>query len=713
MDKKPSSPVSFADIVGQERLKEALLAVSVHDELDGLLVRGAKGTAKSTAVRALRELLPAQEAVADCPYGCHPRDSTLQCTDCRTRAPDTLTVETRSVPLVTLPLGATRDRVVGTLSVTNALDGESEFDPGLLARVHRGILYVDEINLLADHLVDVLLDAAASGVNHVERDGVSVTHPASFTLVGTMNPEEGDLRPQLRDRFALQVEVEGCTELEDRVAILDQVLTREESPDNPSPPDWNRDDVIRARTALDSVTIPHEQKVDVVTLCRDAGIEGHRGDIAIARAARTLAALDGRRSVTDSDLERAASYALPHRLKSRPFDETPDTDDLISEHFDDADGEDEGEAENGDANSSDEEGVESDSGPDEADTNRSDAPSEHDEPGESDDSDDNSGSGTGEKPDSKGSDSERPLASATPGTPTENDPNADESGDSPPEDESEDEPPLIPGQSQADVGSARAPSMDVPEVSDHADDESSGTRSGVDGPDKRGAHVRTERFDPESETSSGIDAAASVRSAAARGSDAVESRDLRQSVRAGTSDALVLFAVDASASMRGPMRTAKGVALELLQDAYEQRDAVSLVTFAGDDADVLLPPTDSVTLAARHLKELPTGDRTPLPAGLQTTCELLERADPATAVVVLVTDGRATAADGSPTEQTRAAAKRLASQDVHVLVVDAGDETGRDGLLSDIVSITDGQRVPLSALSADSVDRAVGQMQSN
>jgi magnesium chelatase subunit D len=255
--------------------------------------------------------------------------------------------------------------------------------------------------------------------------------------------------------------------------------------------------------------------------------------------------------------------------------------------------------------------------------------------------------------------------------------------------------------------------MDVPEVSDDVDGESSGTRNGVDGPDKRGAHVRTERFDPDSETSRSIDAAASVRSAAARGSAAVESRDLRQSVRAGTSDALVLFAVDASASMRGPMRTAKGVALELLQDAYEQRDAVSLVTFAGDDADVVLPPTDSVTLAARHLKELPTGDRTPLPAGLRTTCDLLDRADPATAVVVLVTDGRATAADGSPTAQTRAAAKRLASHDAHVLVVDADDATSRDGLISDVVSITDGERVPLSALAAESVDRAVGQARSD
>jgi len=218
------SSLPFPAIVGQTGLKRVLLAVAINDDLDGALVTGEKGTAKSTAVRALVDLLPSQRVVADCQYGCSPDDPGLQCGDCRERDSADLPVDTRPVPLVTLPLGATRDRVAGTLSVENALAGEAEFDPGLLARAHRGVLYVDEVNLLDDHLVDVILDAAASGVNTVERDGVSVSHPASFTLIGTMNPEEGDLRPQLTDRFALQATVEGCRDIEDRVTIIDRAL---------------------------------------------------------------------------------------------------------------------------------------------------------------------------------------------------------------------------------------------------------------------------------------------------------------------------------------------------------------------------------------------------------------------------------------------------------------------------------------------------------
>src|SRR6056297_2808411 len=221
---KNLSSLPFPAIVGQEELKRVLLAVAANDGLDGALITGEKGTAKSTAVRALVDLLPEQRAVADCPYGCSPDDSSQQCDDCRDRDPADLPVETRPVPLVTLPLGATRDRVVGTLSVEDALAGEADFDPGLLARANRGILYVDEVNLLDDHLVDVILDAAASGVNTVERDGISVSHPAEFTLVGTMNPEEGDLRPQLRDRFDLQATVTGSRDIDDRVAIIDRAL---------------------------------------------------------------------------------------------------------------------------------------------------------------------------------------------------------------------------------------------------------------------------------------------------------------------------------------------------------------------------------------------------------------------------------------------------------------------------------------------------------
>jgi len=296
-----------------------LLTVAANDGLDGALIVGEKGTAKSTAVRALVDLLPEQRAVADCPYGCSPDDPDLQCDECRERDSDDLPVETRPVPLVTLPLGATRDRVVGTLSVEDALAGEADFDPGLLARANCGILYVDEVNLLDDHLVDVILDSAANGVNTVERDGISISHPASFTLIGTMNPEEGDLRPQLRDRFALRATVEGCREIDDRVEIIDRALEADGGAGGAPNPrteyasevETLRDDLVAARERLSSVGLPTDFKAEIAELCLEAGVDGHRGDVATARTAMTLAALEGRETVIEPDIHEAATYALP------------------------------------------------------------------------------------------------------------------------------------------------------------------------------------------------------------------------------------------------------------------------------------------------------------------------------------------------------------------------------------------------------------------
>jgi protoporphyrin IX magnesium-chelatase (EC 6.6.1.1) len=356
---KNLSSVPFPAIVGQDDLKRVLLLAAAHDDLSGAVITGEKGTAKSTAVRALVDLLPEQQAVADCPYGCAPDDPASQCDDCRDRDRDDLPVETRQVPLVTLPLGATRDRVVGTLSVEDAMAGDAEFDPGLLAAANRGILYVDEINLLDDHLVDVLLDAAASGVNTVERDGISVSHPAEFTLIGTMNPEEGDLRPQLRDRFDLQATVTGCQDTDDRVDIIDRALA--EGGDGDAATEYGDEitdlcESLRvARESIDSVSLPAEFKESIAELCTDAGVDGHRADIATARAAIASAALDGRPKVIESDVQEAARYTLPHRLQSDPFEEPPDPEDLLDDHFDDEDDGSEDEAES-DTEGSDEAG---------------------------------------------------------------------------------------------------------------------------------------------------------------------------------------------------------------------------------------------------------------------------------------------------------------------------------------------------------------------
>lgn len=670
--KKPSA-VPFPAVVGQEELKRALLACAANPALGGLLVRGEKGTAKSTAVRALVDLLPDQRVVVDCPYGCPPDDPAAQCDDCRQR--DDPMVERQPVPLVTVPLGATRERVVGTLSVADALDGKQAFDPGLLARANRGFLYVDEVNLLDDHLIDVLLDAAASGVNRVERDGVSVTHPADFTLIGTMNPEEGDLRPQLRDRFALQATVVGCEDVDDRVEIIDRVL-------DPAGSAEQYDEAVTERTEQlvtagrrlnrDQIDLPAEFKTEIAEVCRDAGVDGHRADIAIARTAMTFAALDDRPKVLRTDVQDAAELALPHRLQSGPFEDSPDIQDVLDDQFDDEkDGDEDGGEDEGD-----EDGNEN--------RNQNERSADKQQPGNGQCSDDTDG----RRADPETDETER-----------------EEEGEETERKENEQGVPLVPGETRAEIGDTETPAIDPSSVSTPSA-EGDGTRVAEPSAESRGAQVRTER----ARSGRDIDAATSVRAAAKRGSNRVTSRDLRRSVRSGRASALVVFAVDASASMRPAMRTAKGVTLSLLQNAYEQRDRVAFVAFAGDDAEVLLPPTDSVTLASRHLKELPTGDRTPLPAGLRTTGQVIERANPATSIVVLITDGRANVASESPTEETRTAARTL-GENAHVVVVDANENENRASLCRLIVTETDGEHVTLSALSADRIDATISRIQ--
>jgi len=707
--KKLSPGLGFDAVVGQRELKEALLAVGANDDLAGLLVRGEKGTAKSTAVRGLVECLPDQRAVADCPYGCPPADPDAQCADCRARSDPP--VETRPVPLVTLPLGATRDRVVGTLSVEDAFDGTKEFEPGLLARANRGVLYVDEVNLLDDHLVDVLLDAAASGVNRVERDGLSVTHPADVTLVGTMNPEEGDLRPQLRDRFALQATVTGCADVDDRVTIIDRALGEDDGgADAGEEGGADAADRLRdARETLSAVVLPEEFKREIAELCREAGVDGHRADIAAARAARTFAALDGRPTVIEGDVRRAAELALPHRMQSDPFEDAPDADEVVDDHFDD---EDAGEgSEDGDANgedAGDEANDEDSAGEDEAGGGAGDEETGGEpDGGEGEAGDGGDGDDAGDERDGESGEGGGPQPASADADPADEDDHESEADDESEgtddgDGEQETGTPLVPGAAREGVGDGVAP-----EVGDFEADEATGNGrrasagASVDG---TGARVRTERASADDD----VDAVASMRAAATRGSDTVGSRDLRQSVRTNSTGTLVVFAVDASASMRPAIRAVRGVAIDLLRDAYEHRDEVAVVTFAGEGAEVVLPPTDSVTLATRHLKDLPTGDRTPLPAGLTTAADVLDRADPDAGVVVVVTDGRANSGTDSPTADTRAAARRLARRDAHTVVVDTDPADDRTTLTAEIAATTDGQRVPLDALTPERVDRALG-----
>ena len=322
----------FSAIVGQDEMKLALLIAATDPAVGGVMVFGDRGTGKSTAVRALPALLPAMKAVDGCRYGCDPAANGARCDECRAKAEAAhghkLPVAEKPVPVVDLPLGATEDRLVGALDIEKALrDGQKAFEPGLLARAHRGFLYVDEVNLLEDHLVDLLLDVAQTGENVVERDGVSVRHPARFVLVGSGNPEEGDLRPQLLDRFGLSVEVKTPTAVADRLLVIQRrdaferdaaAFMQAWAPEE----EKIRKKLVAARKKVAKLEVPAPVLEKAVTLCMELGTDGVRGELTLLRAARACAALEGAHAVTDAHMRRVAPLALRHRLRRNVLDDT-------------------------------------------------------------------------------------------------------------------------------------------------------------------------------------------------------------------------------------------------------------------------------------------------------------------------------------------------------------------------------------------------------
>jgi magnesium chelatase subunit I len=317
----------FSAIVGQERMKMALVLNAINPSIGGVLIRGEKGTGKSTAVRALARLLPEQQVVAGCRFGDNPSDRETLCMDCQARvqAGETLVAATRRMRVVELPINASEDRVVGTIDLEAALkEGARRFEPGVLAEANRNILYVDEVNLLDDHIVDVLLDAAAMGVNVVEREGVSVMHPSRFILVGTMNPEEGELRPQLLDRFGLCVDVEGIRDLEQRVAIVEKRAAWEDDPtqffaDHKESEEDIRDRIAEGISTFPEVNIPRSILQLIAELSIALEVDGHRADLVCSRAAQAEAAYEEVPEVGTEHIARVADMVYAHRVRSLPF----------------------------------------------------------------------------------------------------------------------------------------------------------------------------------------------------------------------------------------------------------------------------------------------------------------------------------------------------------------------------------------------------------
>lgn len=331
----------FTAIVGQERMKRALVLNAVNTRIGGVLIRGERGTAKSTAARALAALLPRVETFTDCRFGCDPNRPSTWCTECRELADKGVErkIEMLPTPFVNLPVSATEDRVVGTLDIEKAIQkGERHFEPGVLADANRGLLYIDEVNLLDDHVVDVLLDSAAMGMNIVEREGISFSHPARFILVGTMNPEEGDLRPQLLDRFALSVDIRGIRDTRERVSIMERHLAYEDDPQKfreqwlPREEELSRK-IAQAREMLSEVHYSSKNLVDIANLSASLNVDGHRSDLVILKTARAHAALEARRKITGRDIALAAELAYPHRIKRGPFQQSEISAEELSERI--------------------------------------------------------------------------------------------------------------------------------------------------------------------------------------------------------------------------------------------------------------------------------------------------------------------------------------------------------------------------------------------
>lgn len=626
---RPAFP--FSAVVGQADLRLALLLCAVDPAIGGVLLRGQKGSGKTTLARGLAGLLSGDS------------------------------------PFIELPIGASEDRLIGSIDLRAALiGGERRFTPGLFHAAHGGVLYVDEVNLLPDHLVDVLLDVAASGVNRVEREGVSHAHPSRFVLVGSMNPEEGELRPQLLDRFGLAVDVVATTDPDERSEAVERRMSFDGDPWT-FVTEWAGEDrALRSRLATTRpAVVPRSLVHQIARLCAASGAEGLRADLVLCRAAGALAGWEGRSEAGEEDVRRVAELALSHRRRRSPFEAPGMATDELSAMLDDAFGADpgsEGSSETG-------AGV---------------------EPA-------GSGSGPGARGDTR---------SAGPG-----------SGGGPDTDAGSGRDEIVaPGSPAAGVPLLAA----RPGLDRRAMERPTATGRRTEGTGTRGRVVGERTPEPDRVVGS-VAVSATITAAAARnlgpGPVVVEERDLRESVRRQKVANLVVLTVDASGSMGadGRMAAAKGAVLSLLVDAYQRRDRVALVSFRGDGAEIVLRPTGSTEVAHARLAALPTGGRTPLSEGIEAGLRLASTAADGAyrPLLVVVSDGRATAAPmgADPVVASLRAAEAVRRQGVSSVVIDAEGAIGangsspgvRLGLARDLAAAMGARYLTVDELTADAI----------
>jgi magnesium chelatase subunit D len=652
----------FSALVGQDELRLSLEANAVNPSIGGVLIRGEKGTAKSTAVRSLARLLPQVSVVEDCPYSCDPADPNPDC-PAGPHAADAATC-IRPARLVELPVGASADRLTGSLDLERALsDGVRAFEPGLLAAAHRGVLYVDEVNLLSDHLVDCLLDASALGVNYVEREGVSVSHPASFLLVGTMNPDEGELRPQLLDRFGLSVEVKGSRDSTERAEIVRRHLAYENDPEAFAQSHGAQDLAVTqriqtARDSLRSISLTDTAVEQIARVCAELDVEGLRADIVTAKTAAALAALEHSSSVTDDHIRHAAALALAHRQKSTSPDGEFDQEKLERAFQTD------------------------DETPPDGDNPPPNSPPQRQQS--------NGPAGqSAQSPEIPSSPDSAPTSPQRAGKTQQGPNNAETTETAGPPPRS----PVVKLQSRAGGVAGRRGRLKGAATGTAVADTAYRGEDVALFPTLRNAALRTGR--------------------SAGQTLAVRACDLRSQLREGREGNLVVFVLDASGSMaaRRRMRKVKAAVISLLFDAYQRRDKVGLVGFRQNKSEVIVPPTSSPQLAINRLQQLQTGGKTPLAEGLKTADRLLTteavREPKRRALVILVTDGRANQGTGDPLGEARSAIGQLATQKVGLVVLDTEQGRIRLGLAAQLAAAVGAPVLDLDTLEASDIARVI------
>ncbi len=677
----------FTAIVGQEKMKKALILNAINPRIGGVLIRGEKGTAKSTAVRALAELLPEIEVVNGCPFNCNPYDGREMCDLCYVKKTngEKLEVAKRRMWVVDLPLGATEDRIVGSIDVEKAIkEGIKALEPGILAAANRGILYIDEVNLLDDHVADVILDSAAMSINVVEREGVSVSHPSKFILVGTMNPEEGELRPQLLDRFGLQASVESIDDADKRVEIVKLVGSFERDPEEfrkkfEGKQKELREKIVHAKQIVNEVEISDDLLKLAADTCIKLGVRTHRAEIVIDRTAKTIAALNGRKKVTFEDIKEAMELALPHRMRRKPF-EPPSLD---TEKLDET---------------------------------MSDAKKQHEEKKEENKQQQEQRKEREEKREHKHKNEH--LGKNLKGQDDHHEDNVKELqkesvfniGD-PIDTRAVRQKQKKDRTYRRKISGRRVPTLSLRNNGKYV---RSGFPKGEIKDVALDATIRAAApYQKERDVGSNFDLAVMIKTG-----------DIREKIRVGKVSTATMFVVDASGSMGANrrMESAKGAVLSLLLDSYQQRDKVGMVAFRGNQADTLLPLCSSIDLAVERLKELPTGGRTPLAAGLEKGLNLLlnekQRDEGAIPVLLLISDGRANVSSGSGNKEIEKELVTLAEQarakGVHVIVIDT-EVVSKSfiqmqlGYCRQIASYSRGKYYPIADLTSQAVHDIVIQ----